>query len=293
MKRFEQMHPIVSFIYFMLAIFITMFTNNPIITITSFIGSILFDISLRGFKKSIIGFLKLLPIMLLVVILNPVFNSRGVTILFYLNGNPFTLEALLYGANAAVMIFGVINWFRCYSFVFTSDKFIYLFGKIVPKFSLVLALVMSFIPRFSKKFKEIDEAQKALGVYQSKSFTDRLRNRFRILSILITYSLETSIETADSMKARGYGLFGRSSYSIFKFIRNDLWLLILFILFGGALITLLSLNGGYFTFYPSISTLFPSNLSIYLYILFGLFVLIGPALELKEDLLWRYLKQKI
>lgn len=45
----------------------------------------------------------------------------------------------------------------------------------------------------------------------------RIRNAVKILSIMITWSLENAIETADSMKSRGHGLKGRTSYSLYKF----------------------------------------------------------------------------
>jgi energy-coupling factor transport system permease protein len=30
------------------------------------------------------------------------------------------------------MLISVITWFNCYSAVMTSDKFVYLFGRIIP-----------------------------------------------------------------------------------------------------------------------------------------------------------------
>ena len=49
------------------------------------------------------------------------------------------------------------------------------------------------------------------------------------MSVLVTWSLENAIETADSMKSRGYGLKGRTAFSIYRFDRRDtcalVWLL--------------------------------------------------------------------
>ena len=53
------------------------------------------------------------------------------------------------------------------------------------------------------------------------------------LSILIAWSLEASIESADSMEARGYGLHGRSSFHLFRFAGREKWLLALILLLGG------------------------------------------------------------
>ena len=40
------------------------------------------------------------PLFLLVAVTNPLFSHNGVTPLFFLNGNPVTLEALLYGVRS-------------------------------------------------------------------------------------------------------------------------------------------------------------------------------------------------
>ncbi len=64
---------------------------------------------------------------------NPAFNHEGATILAYLpSGNPLTLEFIVYGLSAAVMMASVILWFSCYNAVMTSDKFVYLFGRVIP-----------------------------------------------------------------------------------------------------------------------------------------------------------------
>ncbi len=41
------------------------------------------------------------------------------------------------------------------------------------------------------------------------------------MSILVTWALENAIDTADSMKDRGYVLPGRTAFSIYRFDRRD------------------------------------------------------------------------
>ena len=75
----------------------------------------------------------MLPMLVAMALINPAFNHEGVTIIDYLpSGNPLTLESIIYGLCAAIMIVSVICHFSCYNEVMTSDKFIYLFGKIIP-----------------------------------------------------------------------------------------------------------------------------------------------------------------
>jgi hypothetical protein len=51
------------------------------------------------------------------------------------------MESIVYGLAAAFMFVTVIIWFSCFNAVMTSDKFIYLFGKVIPALSLILAMV--------------------------------------------------------------------------------------------------------------------------------------------------------
>ena len=81
--------------------------------------------------------------LLMMALINPAFNHEGVTIIDYLpSGNPLTLESIVYGFTSAVMIVSVICHFSCYNEIMTSDKFIYLFGKIIPAMSLIISMTM-------------------------------------------------------------------------------------------------------------------------------------------------------
>ena len=98
-------------------------------------------------------------------LLNPMFNHYGVTMLYYVksSGNWITLEALVYGVVLGAVMFVVIQWFSCYNTVMTSDKFIYLFGRIIPALSLVLPMALQFVPRFLRQLKSDTKWSKGDG----------------------------------------------------------------------------------------------------------------------------------
>lgn len=293
MKAFKEYHPVVLFVYFAGMIFITMFTQHPILLGISFVCAVIFCGMLIGGKKLCSSFAYSIPLMLVIAITNPLFSHNGETVLFFLKDNPVTLEAILYGLDIAIMIIAVFYWFKCYHAVMTSDKFIYLFGRVVPKVSLLLSMVLNFVPKFKRHFKEIDEAQKALGIYTAKSYKDKIHSKMRVLSILVSWSLENSVETADSMKARGYGLKGRTSYSVFRWSVRDTVLSI--IIFGLTAMVSFLIYLGYsdFVFYPTMSPLNWSFSAILLYV--GLFTVmfLSTFTEIKENVAWRYLQSKI
>ncbi len=293
MKAFEGYHPIILFVYFIAMIFITMFTTHPILLGISFVTSVTFCGMLLGFKKLLSSLAYSIPMLLIIAVTNPLFSHNGETILFFLNDNPVTLEAILYGLDIAVMIISVFYWFKCYHAVMTSDKFIYLFGRVIPKLSLLLSMVLNFIPKFKRHFKEIDQSQKALGIYTSKSYVDKVRSKIRVLSILVTWSLENSVETADSMRARGYGLKGRTSYSIFRWtVRDTVMAIIVFGLTAG-ICFLMSLGYSDYWFYPTFKAFDWSALTIVLYIALFAVMFLSTLTEIKENIAWRYLRSKI
>lgn len=293
MKAFEWYHPIILFVYFIAMIFITMFTQHPVLLGISFVCALSFCGMLMGLKKLLKSLAYSIPVLLVIAVTNPLFSHNGETVLFFLNDNPVTLEAILYGLDIAVMIMAVFYWFKCYHAVMTSDKFIYLFGRVIPKLSLLLSMVLNFIPKFKRQYKEIDQSQKALGIYGAKGYIDKIRSRIRVLSILVTWSLENSVETADSMRARGYGLKGRTSYSIFKWTVRDTVMAALVFAFTAMICFLMSLGYAEYWFYPTFKAFDRSVLAILLYV--GLFVLmmLSTATEIKENIAWRYLRSKI
>ena len=293
MRYFDRLHPIPSLFYFVAVLAVAMLTRHPVIVSICYLSGVVFCGMLIGIRRLLKSLLYTVPLMLLLALTNPLFVHRGQTALFFLNGRPVTLEALIYGAVSAVMIMAVFYWCRCYSQIMTSDKFVYLFGRAVPKLSLVLTMTLAFLPKMRRSLREIDDAQRAMGIYASQSYTDRIRGKLRALSVLLSNSLESSIDTADSMLARGYGLKGRSSYTVYRFTLGDGLYLALTTLFGSFCVVLIFLGVSEFSYYP---TLFPLDATIpscLLYVALTLLTGSSVLMEVKETILWRYLKSKI
>ncbi len=293
MKAFANYHPFVLLIYFLSVLLVAMFVSNPILQTFALLGGVLFCLMLQRRSETVrsIGFY--VPLFLMVAITNPLFSHNGVTILFFLNGNPVTLEAFIYGIAIAVMVIGVMMWCKCYSEIMTSDKFLYLFGKLVPKLSLILSMTLRFIPMFKRQMHKVSCAQKAMGLYSSKSFVYKIRSGMRVFMAMISWSLENSIETAASMKARGYGIKGRTSFSLFRFYAGDGILLTVCILLLGITVAGTAMGETSFYYYPQISQLNLSPYAITVYAAFSLLSFLPFIIEAKEALVWKYYISKI
>lgn len=293
MKAFGNYHPFVLLIYFLSVLLVAMFISNPVLQTEALAGGILFCTVIHRKRENIgnLGFY--IPLFLMIAITNPLFSHNGVTPLFFINGNPVTLEAFVYGISIAVMLIGVILWCKCYSEIMTSDKFLYLFGKAIPKLSLVLSMALRFIPMFKRQMHRVNRAQKAMGLYSSKSFTDKIRSHMRVFMAMISWSLENSIETSASMKARGYGLKGRTNFSLFHFYSGDAILLATCVLMLGITVSGVAMNETVFYYYPRISGLDLSAYAIVVYTAFGILSFIPFITEVKEALVWKYYISKI
>ena len=252
---FSSFHPLVNFAYFAAVIGFSMVLMHPVSLVTSLALACVYLVQLGGLKSLKSTMKYLLPMMIFTAALNPLFNHQGATILAYLpNGNPVTLESATFGAAAAVMLASVVLWFACFNLVITSDKFVYLFGRIIPALSLVLAVALRFVPRFRAQITVVVNAQKCIGKGASDGggIIAKVRHAAAILSIMVTWALENAIETSDSMKNRGYGLPGRTAFSIFRFERRDAYAL-LFICVCTAVIVAAQIMGVYhFRYFPTI-----------------------------------------
>ncbi len=67
-------------------------------------------------------------------------------------------------------------------------------------------MAVRFIPLFRRQAERVSLSQKAMGLYAGDNYMDKARGAARVFSILLTWSLENAIDTAASMRARGYGI---------------------------------------------------------------------------------------
>ena len=221
-SNFSSYHPLVTFTYFCTVILISMFSMSPVFLAMSFSVGLAYSIVLGGWKAARFNLAFAVPILIITTVINPLSNHHGVTVLFYLNDNAITAEAILYGLASATMLVSVVMWFSCFNKIMTADKIIYLFGRVIPVVALLISMCFRFIPLLKSRFREIHEGQKCMGrKYPRRALVKKGRQLAKEISILIAWSLEDAIETSDSMEARGYGLHGRTSFHIFKFAKRD------------------------------------------------------------------------
>lgn len=290
---FSRLNPITLAVYFVSVLAVAMFTVNPIFVALTFLGGILYYSIISDIKKLPSNLFGYFVLMLVLTLSNPIFSHHGETPLFFMNGKPVTLEAIIYGFVMSVTVVSVLMWCAGLSKCFSSDKIIYLFGKPFPKLAMVISMALRFIPLFKEEYKKISDSQKTLGMFSSSAVTDRIMSVIKTFSALVTWILENSIDSANSMKSRGYGLKNRTSFSLFKFTSRDSIVLFLnIVLISVAMCSVID-KSAYFYFYPTVSQVPLNANAVISYIAYAVLVMIPFIIEIKEVLVWKFSMSKI
>lgn len=286
---FSGLHPLVNLVYFALVLAFTMFLSHPAVLGLGLLLAALLALHCAGWQKFLRQLAMVLPVMLFAAVINPLVSHQGVTVLFRLpSGNAFTLEALLYGVSAAVRLGTALLWFVGWNAVMTSDKFVYLFGRVIPSLALTISMGLRFVPRLLRRTREVAQAQKAL-LPEESGLLAKVRRAGRVVSIVITWALENALDTADAMKSRGYGLPKRSAFSLYRFTLRDGLCLALVLLLGGAVLAG-QLSGGLdWWYYPSLGGSH-SSLTPLWSLAFGLLAAFPLLFDGMEALQWRVSK---
>ena len=289
---FSGFHPAVNFAYFAAAIGLSMFLMHPVFLGLSLMGGLAYLWYLQGGRGILRQVGYLVPVMLSMAVLNPMFNHEGVTVLFYLyNDNPVTLEAVCFGLCSAVMMGASILWFNCCNAVFTTDKIIYLFGRVIPSLSLLISMTLRFVPRFKEYLRTTGQVQSAMRPPKSK--LDTLKQALTAFSATVSWAMEQSIVTADSMKSRGYGSTGRTAYSIYRFERRDaLALVVLAVLCVGTVVPWAAGTVAW-NFYPAMTGELLGVGPLLSLLSFTGICLMPLTIDLTEDRKWNLLRSKI
>lgn len=219
---FERCHPAVNLIFFTAVIAGMILFHHPVFLLISFLCACAYSIK-RNQGKAALFDLCLLPCAAAFALYYSSYHHFGVTVLQQnFVGNNMTLESLVYGLVLGVSVAGVCIWMSCVYSVFSTDKMVYLFGKVSPRLSLFLAILLRMVPRIKKEAKKINMAQQGIGrgIGQGNLW-QRVKNGVRIFSMLITWTIDSLMTASDSMRSRGSSLRGRTAFSIYRFDNRD------------------------------------------------------------------------
>ncbi|WP_213591328.1 energy-coupling factor transporter transmembrane component T [Paenibacillus woosongensis] len=291
---FTGLHPQLSMLYFLVLLGACMMFQHPVYSLVSFVCVVALLFSLdggRALKKVIKGYLL---IAFVIFISNPFFSSRGATILFYAWDRPVTMEAIVYGAIFALSLLNMLLAFVAFNLVVTPDKLLYLLTPYAPRTAFVITVTLRFVPLLTRRLQQIMTIQRAMGyLHPGGSKKHLMREGMETMHTLVGWSLEEALQTAGSMRARGYGIGPRSSGTVYRMDRRDrlvLWMMIL----TGLNIVIGALFGvNHYEVYPRLQTWqWSSQLGIHL-LSYAVFLAIPLVMNGKEWLHWRYIRSNM
>lgn len=316
--EFSRYHPVVNLIFYLLVLGTTMFQMSVGLVFISLFSAVVYYFMLKkteGLKYCAV----VVGIIIVSAIINPLFSHKGGTLLFYLfTGNPVTLESIIYGLISAIIIGAMLLWFSTFNQVMGVEKILGAIGKVLPNVSLLITMIMRFIPQYTRHQRKVSMVNKVNkrnygekinlsnrektekeNVIEARKkqkkkngidkIIDSIKEGSRTFSITTTWALENSIYTADSMKARGFGTGRRTNYSNYKFQKRDYllmgWLVILWLV----VVFSLEREKVYTYYYPFIQV--KNNVVVYL--IYGLLCLTPVLINVKEEIRWLILKSRI
>ncbi|MCM1288623.1 MAG: energy-coupling factor transporter transmembrane protein EcfT [Clostridium sp.] len=279
--KFENYHPGINFIYFLFSMTFILCFNHPVYVVIAFLSSFAYSIKLNGKRELVFNFILVLFVVLYCLWYS-YYNHFGITnIRKNFIGNNITAEALFYGLVRGMTIAAFIMNFICLLAVFSTDKVIYLAGRLFPRLSLFISIFLRSFSRIRERNAAVAMSRKGIGMGKGQgTIIGGIRNRLRILSIVITWTLEDYMESSMSMKCRGYTLKHRTSFSIYRFDNRDRSLVIM--LFIGITLTLMAvmLNQTTILYDPEIIMYKPKGWSYLFYLSYACFLLLPMGVEI-------------
>lgn len=284
---FDAMHPAVPALYACITLGLTMASLHPVLVAISCAGAFAYIACVRGLRSAVCALRWQIPVMLVIALVNPLFVRMGSTVVLELFGRPVFLESLLYGLSMAGMFVASVQWFAACSHMLTHDKVLALFGSAAPVVALMISMTMRLVPRFLRQGRTIAAVQdvarscfvadgrgglgtgpEACGAeplrgaslvpgasaLRGGGLPARVADRLRQSSVLMGWAMEDSLETADAMRARGWGARRRrTTYVSHRFTLCDAAAIVLLALGGAAVAWVAWRATAPFVFYPQMS----------------------------------------
>lgn len=278
--RFDSYHPVINFIYFVMAIICILCFDHPAFLAISYISAFLYSVKLKG-KRGFLFNMLLIAVAVLYTIIYSSYHHFGVTNIGENSiGNQITLEAVVFGGTIGIRGIAAIMMMSCIFATITSDKVVYLFGRISPKVSLFISIVLRSVPKIKERTRRICLSQEGIGrgIRRGNLF-QRVKHGVRVLSIIISGTLEDFMESSVSMKSRGYTLKGRTAFSIYRFDNRDRIVVVFFALSLSVIYLAFQLCETTILYNPQIIWKHITPMSILFYLTYAIFMLMPLMLQ--------------
>lgn len=258
---FEAYHPSVPACYLLITLALAMSAFQPVLVGIALVSALAFGCVARGWRAAVGALRWQLPLVILIALVNPLFSASGSTELFRVGERAVYAESLAYGCVAGALFVASVLWFQTAAQLLRFDEVMALAGNAAPTVTLMVSMSMRLIPRFVRQGHAIAHAQEVVERWLPASAgaagaARGVRARLRTSSVLMGWGMEDSLETADAMRARGWGASARrTTYTRFRFTAADARALVGLIVGGACCAALAGVACAQFSFYPTLTPL--------------------------------------
>lgn len=283
----HRLHPVCIIIWVVAIVIGSFIIEDPILLILLFLSTISFAILGKIVKEWFLFIKFAFFLSIILIVINMLASQHGSHIIFRAIGVPLfgniklTLESLVFGIGMSLRLLSTISAFAILTLTINPDVLLQIILTLKFPYRTVLttSIAVRFIPCLLSDLDTIQDSLKTRGYKMNEGgFINRIKKRLVIFPPLLSNSLERSIQSAEAMESRGFGLKGKKNF--FKKIqttKTDYFFIILPILLIFLIIMMWILNIGTYDYYPSIT---PVALSLSYFIIGLLLVLIviSPAI---------------
>ncbi len=220
----HKLHPVTILAFIVVVIILALVLSNPVCLLGLLLAVGIVIIAADIFKEWKVYLKYCGTLIVLILVINSIFNRVGETVLYQSPRLPLlgelrvTLENLAFGAGMGVRLLIIISVFCIYTYAIHPDKVLKLFNKGGSKSILIIILSTRLFPLLMKDFSRITEVQRCRGVrFDTGTRWQKIKNVRPVISVLLQSCLERSLQLAESMCARGYGSGNRSYFD------RELW----------------------------------------------------------------------
>lgn len=218
---FQTFHPVVPTTLFVGIIVLAMFGLEPHLVAASLAFAAAFALATQGIAAALDKLRWQIPLLVLICLINPLFNARGAHLLFKLGPFLVYAESVAYGLVMGALLISVLMWIENMAYLIGSDELLVMGGGALPTVSLMLSMTMRLVPQLMSRASTVRTALSAT----TSAHPDRSekRSRVRVMDALMSWALEDSVERSDAMRARGWGAVPRrTSFDSHPFRMRDI-----------------------------------------------------------------------
>lgn len=183
---------------------------------------------LRSLKKMVSY---IIPLALLIVAINALFNQNGELLLAAVRIPGYTIaiyrETIVFGLAMTIKLVLILAIFTVFNQLIPIEKVMDIFGRFSGPAILMVAISARLTPELAVRARSISQVQRSRGVaVRGGGQAQLIRKLGPLVFNLLRASLQTALQMAEAMQARGYGNGRRSIYCQEKWGTRD-WVLVL------------------------------------------------------------------